>query len=127
MLGECCCCVLALARLDLVRVLIAVNCVAHTHLSVCSILFSFFNRSLKTANLARNQICDEGAVALSKALKSNNTLETLELYSNKIGIAGAQSLAGMLQVNRALTSLNLYGNEIGAGGAQAIAAALPQS
>ena len=90
-----------------------------------------FNRALKSANLGRNNIGDEGAIAISTALKNNNTLTEIDLNGLncvvKIGNAGAQAIAKMLVVNRALTSLDLYGNAIGAGGAEAIAAALPQS
>ena len=89
------------------------------------------NRALISANLARNDIGDEGAAAISKALETNNKLETLilgDFYGGcNIGAAGAQAIAKMLVVNRALTSLDLEDNEIGAGGAEAIAAALPQS
>ena len=89
------------------------------------------NRALISANLAQNDIGDEGAAAISKALETNNTLETLILGNayggNNIGAAGAQAIAKMLVVNRALTSLDLRANMIEAGGAKAIAAALPQS
>ena len=36
------------------------------------------NRALKSANLAENEIGDEGAVAISAALEVNNTLTALE-------------------------------------------------
>ena len=78
----------------------------------CCPLNTRFNRALKSANLAQNNIGDAGAAALGEALKSNSTLESLELYTNKIGSAGAQSLAGMLQVNRALNSVDLRFNQI---------------
>ena len=91
----------------------------------------FFNRALKSANLAENDIGDEGAVALSAALEKNNTLTELNLRAEQDGIkisaTGVQAIAEMLAVNRALTSLDLTYNEIGAGGARAIAASLPQS
>ena len=90
-----------------------------------------FNRALKSANLAKNDIGDGGAVAISAALENNNTLTELNLAAKLSGVTisatGAQAIAKMLAVNRALTSLNLYKNKIGAGGAKAIADALPQS
>ena len=89
-----------------------------------------FNRALKSANLAENEIGDEGAIAISAALESNTSLTKLDLSSQAygdIGTAGAQAIAKMLVVNRALTSLNLRHNGIGAGGAKAIADSLPQS
>ena len=89
------------------------------------------NRALKSANLAENDIGDEGAVAISAALENNNTLTQLNLAAKRDGIkisaTGDQAIAKMLVVNRALTRLNLRKNRIGAGGAKAIAAALPQS
>ena len=80
-----------------------------------AVLLSFdleFNRALKSANLGRNSIGDEGTSALSGALKSNSTLEKLNLAGNEFGAAGAQSLADMLQFNRALNSVDLRLNEI---------------
>ena len=89
------------------------------------------NRALKSANLARNNIGDKGAVAISAALENNTALTELNLEAKyegvKISATGAQAIAKMLAVNRALTSLNLAGNQIGAGGAKAIADSLPQS
>ena len=89
------------------------------------------NRALKSANLAENDVGDEGAVAISAALENNNTLTELNLAAKwggvKISATGAQAIAKMLAVNRALTSLDLGYNGVGAGGAQAIADALPQS
>ena len=89
------------------------------------------NRALISANLARNNVGDEGAVAISTALESNATLTHIDLRGHasgvKIGLTGAQAIAKMLVVNRALTRLDLISNEIGAGGAKAIADSLPQS
>ena len=76
-----------------------------------------------------NEICDEGACALSEALKVNTTLTTLDLTSlqqqtmpnnehnkqatknktaNKIGDEGASSLSEALKVNTSLTELDLW-------------------
>ena len=61
------------------------------------------NRALKSANLAENQIGNEGAIAISAALESNISLVELDLsgngYSTMIGTAGAQAIAKMLVVN----------------------------
>ena len=88
------------------------------------------NRALKSANLVSNNIGDEGAAAISKALETNNTLETLilgdVLGGNDIGAAGAQAIAKMLVVNRALTSVNLLKNDLGDGTAAVVAAAKQQ-
>ena len=91
----------------------------------------FFNRALKSAKVADNDIGDEGAIAISAALETNSTLSSLNLkgpqFGTKITAKGAQAIAKMLEVNRSLTSLDLSSNEIGDGCAKAIAAALPQS
>ena len=99
-----------------------------------AVLLSFdleFNRALKSANLAENDIGDGGAIAISAALETNSALTSLNLqgssFGTKITAKGAQAIVKMLEANRALTSLNLWDNQIGAGGAEAIAAALPQS
>ena len=61
-------------------------------------------RALKSVNLGRNNIGDEGAIAISTALKNNNTLTEIDLnglhYAVKIGNAGAQAIAKMMHVGR---------------------------
>ena len=99
-----------------------------------AVLLSFdleFNGSLKSAYLDRNGIGDEGAIAISEALKTNSTLTELGLgsyndWTNKIGPAGAQALADMLEVNRSLNSINLLNNNLGGGAAAIVAAAKRQ-
>jgi len=75
-----------------------------------------FNRSLKSANLAENDIGDEGAIAISAALESNTTLTDLNLEAKydgvKISASGAQAIAKMLAVNRSLKSVDLEYNDI---------------
>ena len=74
------------------------------------------NRALKSANLADNDIGDDGAVAISAALENNTTLTDLNLQASyggvKITATGAQAIAKMLVVNRALTSVDLRYNDI---------------
>ena len=76
----------------------------------------FFNRALKSAKVADNDIGDEGAIAISAALETNSTLTSLNLkgrsYGTKITAKGAQAIAKMLEVNRALNSVDLRFNEI---------------
>ena len=85
------------------------------------------NRALKSANLGSNNIGDEGAIAISTALKNNNTLTEIDLNglhcAVTIGNAGAQAIAKMLAVNRALTSVNLLKNNLGDGATAVVAAA----
>ena len=67
-----------------------------------------------------NSIGDNGAVALSEALKTNLTLTSLELRNNKIGDNGAVALSEALKINPTLTTLDLHSNSIGPNGVQAL-------
>ena len=85
------------------------------------------NRALKSANLAKNDIGDEGTIAISAALENNTTLTELNLSARvsgrnikRISATGVQAIAKMLAVNRALKSANLADNDIGDEGAIAI-------
>ncbi|KAG0007408.1 hypothetical protein BGZ82_005419, partial [Podila clonocystis] len=70
------------------------------------------NWTLSTLNLSVNSIGDNGAQALSEALKTNSTLTTLNLSGNSIGNNGAQALSEALKTNPTLTTLNLRSNSI---------------
>ncbi|KAK5797292.1 hypothetical protein F5H01DRAFT_385237 [Linnemannia elongata] len=61
------------------------------------------NSTLTTLDLKRNKIGDNGARALSEALKTNSTLTTLNLESNNIGNNGAQALSRALKINSTVT------------------------
>ena len=83
------------------------------------------NRALKSANLASNDIGDEGAIAISTALESNTTLTDLNLQAREYGLdiprisaTGAQAIAKMLAVNRSLNSVDLRENRIPGTGKQ---------
>ena len=91
--------------------------------------------TLTTLNLNRNQIGDEGGIAIGKALGVNATLKTLDLSFNQLcgldafgkgtyDATGIEALASALEVNATMTDLNLAGNEIGADGGIAIGKAL---
>ncbi|KAK3263113.1 hypothetical protein CYMTET_28064 [Cymbomonas tetramitiformis] len=94
------------------------------------------NRSLKTLDLAGNNIGAHGAKALAAALTPNQqgvfngSLNTLRLMGNNIGREGAKALAVALTPNAegvfngSLKTLDLGCNEIGSQGAKALAAAL---
>ena len=71
-----------------------------------------------------NNIGDQGAIAIAKALEFNAVMKTLYLNGNKIGDLGATAIAGALQVNAVLKELRLQHNKIGDSGAIAIAEAL---
>lgn len=69
------------------------------------------NNTLKILALNYNQIGDEGAEALADALKANKTLEKLELNDNQIQYKGAEYLADALKVNIKLAHLLLERNQ----------------
>ena len=52
-----------------------------------------------------NQIGDQGAIAIAKALEVNAVLTNLNLYGNDIGPLGASAIAKALSVNAVLTNL----------------------
>ncbi|ORZ23712.1 hypothetical protein BCR41DRAFT_349019 [Lobosporangium transversale] len=82
------------------------------------------NTSLTTLNLYNNSIGKEGALALSEALKTNTSLTTLNLYNNSIGKEGTLALSEALRINTSLTGLRLASNSIGSEGALALSEAL---
>ena len=67
---------------------------------------------LKGITLSKNDIQDEGAIAISESLMTNKTLETLRLVECGIGLAGGIALASALEVNPVLTSLSLADNNL---------------
>ncbi|KAF9147282.1 hypothetical protein BG015_011099 [Linnemannia schmuckeri] len=54
-----------------------------------------------------NLIGDDGAVALSEALKASLALTTLDLESNWIGPNGTETLSEVLKINSTPTTLDL--------------------
>ena len=56
---------------------------------------------------------DEGGQAICKALLENNSLKTINLASNNMTEPVAAILSQVLQSNAALCSINLSGNKIG--------------
>ncbi|KAI8598054.1 hypothetical protein EDD21DRAFT_407131 [Dissophora ornata] len=82
------------------------------------------NTALTTLDLEKNSIGDEGTLALSEALKTNTTLTTLNLENNSIGNEGALALSEALKTNTALITLDLTNNSIGEEGALALSEAL---
>ncbi|KAF8972392.1 hypothetical protein BGZ46_010123 [Entomortierella lignicola] len=93
------------------------------------------NTTLTTLNLGFSSIGNEGAIALSEALKTNTTLTNLStqdqhqfdhfgLGDNSIGNSEAFALSEALKTNTALTTLHLNDNSIGNEGAIALSEAL---
>lgn len=67
---------------------------------------------LKELDLAKNQIGDEGAIALSESLKTNATLNSLKLTENQIGNKGAFALSKNIQENTTLSGIYLRKNKM---------------
>ncbi len=76
---------------------------------------------LITLSFSNNQICLEGAIALTNSLKFCTKLQTLHLSSNSIGSEGAVALADGLKLCIELQTLDLGCNSIGSEGAEALA------
>ena len=85
------------------------------------------NTSVKTLDLSRNPLGNEGAKALAGMLGSessgtvNTTLEHFYLSVCRIGPVGAQHLAQALCVNTSVKTLDLSRNPLGNEGAKALA------
>ena len=67
---------------------------------------------LERLDLARNQISDAGARALSAAIAVNTTLEYLNLESNHVAERGGRSFVEAITGNTTLSYLNLTYNAI---------------
>merc|ERR1719240_2159689 len=84
------------------------------------------NHTLRTLNLAKCAVGDDGAVLLADALRVNPSLCSLKLACNAIGSTGAEAFASLLMQGgcRTLVELELSNNTIGDDGAAAFAEAI---
>ena len=93
-----------------------------------SILENFLkeNASLQylLLNTQHQHLGDAGAIALARALQTNQQLRHLHLNSCKIGNVGIQALADALKINNTLSALSLEGNAIDGTGIAMLADAL---
>jgi hypothetical protein len=84
------------------------------------------NASLTSLSLGGNELGDEGATALARALKESKVskLASLDLtgkgYGASIGPVGAKELAEYISVSSSLTKLDVIYNAIGAEGEKAL-------
>lgn len=62
----------------------------------------------------KNNITDDGASILLRALVDNNTLETLNLNINKISEATIDRLKCLLEVNKTIRKVSIKMNKISA-------------
>lgn len=70
------------------------------------------NRTVKTFNIASNNIGDIGARGFAEVIKKNTTLTSLNISSNKISDAVIKEITEALIDNTSLTYLNLAENTI---------------
>uniref|UniRef100_A0A7S4MPH1 Uncharacterized protein n=1 Tax=Odontella aurita TaxID=265563 RepID=A0A7S4MPH1_9STRA len=85
-------------------------------------------RMLRRLYLNKNRISNTGAEALfNKAIHLNTTLRVLELHSNQIGDDAAKSLARALYTCNSIENLDLSNNFIGDEGAAALSRVLPST
>jgi len=70
------------------------------------------NKKLEKIYLSKNNIGNEGAIAIASALEhANTTLEFIDLEENKIGVSGVCGFASALVQNSCLRTLRLEGNK----------------
>eukprot|EP01122_Echinamoeba_exundans_P014977 TRINITY_DN6928_c0_g1_i1.p1 TRINITY_DN6928_c0_g1~~TRINITY_DN6928_c0_g1_i1.p1 ORF type:complete len:617 (+),score=100.07 TRINITY_DN6928_c0_g1_i1:256-2106(+) len=82
------------------------------------------NQTLKTLNLYKSSIEQEGVIQIILALMQNQTLEHLDLGHCELRKKGYETISELLKKNRALKSVFLPGSFGGDDGALAIAEAL---
>ena len=87
-------------------------------------IITTFCEKLKTLTLSSNKISDDGAVAISKYLKSHNCLQELNLALNAIHDDGVKAMSEAIQVNTILQKLDLSNNKVSDDGAIAISSCL---
>ena len=94
------------------------QCIDHYGLTVVA---TFCDKIL---NLSRNEISDDGALAISDCIKSHTCLLELNLSMNAINDCGARDIAEAICVNTVLQKLDLSNNYITSWGAKKIAGAI---
>ncbi|XP_062111809.1 uncharacterized protein LOC133823200 isoform X2 [Humulus lupulus] len=79
------------------------------------------NRTVKSLDLAGNNIHVKGVGVIAKALKDNSIIMTLELGYNPVGPEGAESLCEVLKFHGNINMLKLGWCQLGAKGAEFMA------
>lgn len=83
------------------------------------------NKSLESLILNENNVGDDGARSICRALTvGNKTLSTFSLATNGIGPDGMSSVVEMMEGNKSLTFLNVGNNKIGNCGVATLCRAL---
>ena len=85
-----------------------------------TLIYNIKSNLINSLNLSGNEISDEGAKAISEALKVNTSVTNLDLSYATIGYEGAKAIAEALKVNTTITSLDIVANQIGAAEAKDI-------
>jgi len=70
------------------------------------------NTNLKKLMLTNAQVNNDGALAISVALKTNKTLEVLHLETNNIGPEGILAFAEAIKVNVGLQELKMTNQSV---------------
>jgi len=84
-----------------------------------------FNSTLKTLDISKMQLRDEGVGIIAEdLLQYNRSLTSLTLSSNKITMEGAKAVGKLLSEGTTLAHLNLSSNQLGNEGGLVIAQAL---
>jgi len=78
------------------------------------------DRALPQLNLARNQLGDQGAIAIANLLRKNTTVTRVNLAGNNIADQGVKAITDALGDNGLVTDLDLSNNNIGIDGALAL-------
>jgi hypothetical protein len=90
-------------------------------------LLSQPHSKLNTLKLCNNQISNDGAKVLGKALQQNKTLAHLDLRLNHLQDQGGYSLLVLLLLNKTLVSLDISGNGLETKTVTALCALLKQN
>lgn len=85
------------------------------------------NKTIKTINLDRCEISDDGLQVLLESLVENNNLNELYLRANNITNAGVEILANFIAKNNSIRRIGLNDSNISDEGIQALIQTLEQS
>ena len=79
---------------------------------------------ITSINLGFNQVGDQGAMEIAKALLFNDSIQEIRLDGNHVGRDGAEAFAETLRANKSIHSIYWGDAYIDYGGAKALAEAL---
>jgi len=65
------------------------------------------NTNVVKLDISRNQIMEDGIIAIGDCLKNNTMLQEVDMSFNNINVEGAKIIAGVIQANVALQTLDI--------------------